>query len=106
MVFQNYALYPHMNVRKNMAFGLSLNGMPAAEIDRRVRTRPKPCASPNFWIGSRASFPAGSGSAWPSAGRSPASRKLFLLDEPLSNLDASLRVTMRAELSALHDRLG
>lgn len=106
MVFQNYALYPHMNVYKNLSFGLSLNGVPKAEIDERVQNaarilqitellkrRPKQLSG-----GQRQRVAIGRAIV-----RDP---KLFLLDEPLSNLDAGLRVTMRVELANLHKRLG
>ena len=93
MVFQSYALYPHMTVRENLAFGLRRRKMPREEIDRRVRRRRReagaralrrpqaPCALRR---------PAPAGGAGP--GASCAIRKVFLFDEPLSNLDASLRV--------------
>ena len=106
MVFQNYALYPHMNVYKNLSFGLSLNGVPKAEIEERVQNaarilqisellkrRPKQLSG-----GQRQRVAIGRAIV-----RDP---KLFLLDEPLSNLDAGLRVTMRVELANLHKRLG
>ncbi|MBD9487379.1 ABC transporter ATP-binding protein [Ensifer sp. ENS11] len=106
MVFQNYALYPHMNVRKNLSFGLALNGMKRDEIDRRVNDaadilrisellhrKPRQLSG-----GQRQRVAIGRAIV-----REP---KLFLLDEPLSNLDAGLRVTMRVELAALHERLG
>ncbi|MFO1176069.1 MAG: sn-glycerol-3-phosphate ABC transporter ATP-binding protein UgpC [Paracoccaceae bacterium] len=106
MVFQNYALYPHMNVRKNMSFGLSLNGMKADEIDRRVaeaadilRITELLARKPKQLSGGQRQRVA--------IGRAIVRKpQLFLLDEPLSNLDAGLRVTMRAELAALHERLG
>ena len=106
MVFQNYALYPHMNVRKNMAFGLSLNGMPATEIDTRVRDAAETLRIAEL-LDRKPRALSGGQRQRVAIGRAIVRKpKLFLLDEPLSNLDASLRVTMRAELSALHDRLG
>ncbi|MBL9051689.1 MAG: sn-glycerol-3-phosphate ABC transporter ATP-binding protein UgpC [Tabrizicola sp.] len=105
MVFQNYALYPHMNVRKNMAFGLSLNGMPAAEIEARVKNAAEILRITDL-LDRKPRQLSGGQRQRVAIGRAIVRQpQLFLLDEPLSNLDASLRVTMRAELSALHDRL-
>jgi multiple sugar transport system ATP-binding protein len=105
MVFQEYALYPHMSVYKNMAFGLKLRKFPRNEINQRVREaseilgihellerKPKQLSG-----GQRQRVAVGRAIV-----RKPA---VFLFDEPLSNLDAKLRVQMRAELSKLHDRL-
>jgi len=106
MVFQNYALYPHMTVRKNMAFGLSLNGMPAAEIAARVGNAAEILRITDL-LDRKPRQLSGGQRQRVAIGRAITRQpQLFLLDEPLSNLDASLRVTMRAELSALHDRLG
>jgi len=106
MVFQNYALYPHMNIRENMGFGLKIQKIPKAEIDARVQEaadllglhdllhrKPKELSG-----GQRQRVAVGRAIV-----RKP---KLFLFDEPLSNLDAKLRVAMRAEISKLHRRLG
>ncbi len=105
MVFQNYALYPHMTVYDNMGFGLKLRGIPRAEIDRRVREaagilglgeylkrRPKALSG-----GQRQRVAMGRAIV-----RDPA---VFLFDEPLSNLDAKMRVDMRREILHLHRRL-
>ena len=105
MVFQEYALYPHMSVYKNMAFGLKLRKFPKQEIEMRVKDaaeilgiqqlldrKPKQLSG-----GQRQRVAVGRAIV-----RKPA---VFLFDEPLSNLDAKLRVQMRAELSKLHDRL-
>jgi multiple sugar transport system ATP-binding protein len=105
MVFQNYALYPHMTVYKNMAFSLKLRKTPKAEIDRRVKNaadilgigellerKPKQLSG-----GQRQRVAVGRAIV-----RDP---EVFLFDEPLSNLDAKLRVNMRAELIKLHERL-
>jgi multiple sugar transport system ATP-binding protein len=106
MVFQNYALYPHMNVRENMAFGLKLRKFDRAEIDSRVgeaaelleigellERKPRELSG-----GQRQRVALGRAIV-----RKPA---VFLFDEPLSNLDAKLRVQMRAEIKKLHRRLG
>jgi multiple sugar transport system ATP-binding protein len=106
MVFQSYALYPHMSVYDNMAFGLKLRKTPKAEIDRRVNEaaeilglqqlldrKPKALSG-----GQRQRVAVGRAIV-----REPA---VFLMDEPLSNLDAKLRVSARAEISKLHKRLG
>ena len=106
MVFQNYALYPHMTVYDNMAFGLKLRKIPKDEIDKMVREaarildleallerKPKALSG-----GQRQRVAMGRAIV-----RNP---KVFLMDEPLSNLDAKLRVQMRIEISKLHQRLG
>lgn len=106
MVFQSYALYPHMNVKENIAFGMRLAKLPENEIEQRVKDtarslqleallerRPKDLSG-----GQRQRVAIGRAIA-----REP---KLFLFDEPLSNLDASLRVQMRMEIANLHQRLG
>ncbi|HLZ48435.1 MAG TPA: ABC transporter ATP-binding protein [Candidatus Limnocylindria bacterium] len=105
MVFQNYALYPHMSVYDNIAFGLKLRGMPKTEIDRRVgevaemlglqkllQRKPKELSG-----GQRQRVAVGRAIA-----REPA---VFLMDEPLSNLDAALRIDTRAQLQKLHQRI-
>ena len=106
MVFQSYALYPHMSVHGNMGFPLKMAGLEKAAIDKKVRGRrrhPQPdrLSRPQ----APASFPAASASAWRSAAPSCASPTAFLFDEPLSNLDAALRVNMRLEISELHQQL-
>ena len=106
MVFQNYALYPHMNVRDNLGFGLRMRKFPTGEIDQRVQEaadilgihelldrKPKQLSG-----GQRQRVAVGRAIV-----RKP---EVFLFDEPLSNLDAKLRVAMRAEISKLHQRLG
>lgn len=106
MVFQNYALYPHMNVFDNMAFSLKLRKVPKAEIEQQVREaarildleelldrKPKQLSG-----GQRQRVAMGRAIV-----RNP---KVFLMDEPLSNLDAKLRVQMRTEIAKLHERLG
>ncbi|MGN7737023.1 sn-glycerol-3-phosphate ABC transporter ATP-binding protein UgpC [Rhizobiales bacterium] len=106
MVFQNYALYPHMNVRKNLSFGLALNGMKRDEIDRRVNNAAD-ILRINELLARKPRQLSGGQRQRVAIGRAIVREpKLFLLDEPLSNLDAGLRVTMRVELAALHERLG
>ena len=106
MVFQNYALYPHMNVRKNMSFGLSLNGMKNDEIDRRVNDAAEILRITEL-LDRKPRQLSGGQRQRVAIGRAIVRKpQLFLLDEPLSNLDAGLRVTMRAELAGLHERLG
>ncbi len=106
MVFQSYALYPHMSVYNNMAFGLSLRKTPKTEIERRVKESARILGIEDLLKrkprqlsgGQRQRVALGRAIV-----REPAA---FLLDEPLSNLDAKLRVQTRAELSKLHQRLG
>ena len=105
MVFQNYALYPHMTVYKNMAFGLKLRGMPKAQIKQRVGEAAKILEIEHL-LGRKPKELSGGQRQRVAVGRAivrePAA---FLFDEPLSNLDAKLRVTTRAELKRLHQRL-
>ena len=107
MVFQNYALYPHMSVYDNMAFGLKMR-----KFDKRrdrtsgCRRRPRSSAFRTISGASRASCPAASASASRSGRAIVRHPQVFLFDEPLSNLDAKLRVQMRVELKKLHERLG
>ena len=77
MVFQNYALYPHMTVYDNMAFSLKLKKVPKAEIDRKVKEAAKFLISRSISIVSRRRFPAASGSVWPSAAPSSEARRSF-----------------------------
>ncbi len=105
MVFQNYALYPHMSVRKNMSFALRLRKTPKDEIERRVSTAAKLLGIEEL-LDRKPRQLSGGQRQRVAVGRAivrePAA---FLFDEPLSNLDAKLRVSMRAELKALHQRL-
>ena len=105
MVFQNYALYPHMTVAENMSFGLKLRKFPKAEIKAASTTPPAFSTSPNFWRAGRSNSPAASASASPWAAPSCAIPKVFLFDEPLSNLDAKLRVQMRTEIKRVHQKV-
>ncbi len=105
MVFQNYALYPHMTVYKNMAFGLMLRKFPKAEIDRRVREAAEILGITEL-LDRRPKALSGGQRQRVAVGRAIVRQpKVFLFDEPLSNLDAKLRVQMRAEIAKLHNRL-
>jgi len=105
MVFQNYALYPHMTVYKNMAFGLQLRRFPRDEIDRRVREAAKILGIENL-LDRKPKALSGGQRQRVAVGRAIVRQpQAFLFDEPLSNLDAKLRVEMRAELKRLHHRL-
>jgi len=105
MVFQNYALYPHMTVRQNLAFGLKMRRTPRAEIDRRTAE-----AADTLGIAAlmdrRPRELSGGQRQRVALGRAIVRQpQVFLFDEPLSNLDAKLRVQMRAEIASLHKRL-
>lgn len=105
MVFQNYALYPHMDVYNNMAFGLKLRKFPKAEIDKRVNEAARVLGIENL-LKRKPKELSGGQRQRVALGRAIVREpKVFLMDEPLSNLDAKLRVQMRAELAKLHDRL-
>lgn len=105
MVFQNYALYPHMDVYNNMAFGLKLRKFPKAEIDQRVKEAARILGIENL-LDRKPKALSGGQRQRVALGRAIVREpKVFLMDEPLSNLDAKLRVQMRAELSKLHNRL-
>jgi multiple sugar transport system ATP-binding protein len=105
MVFQNYALYPHMTVYKNMAFALKLRGLPKPEIDRRVKDTAKTLGIGEL-LDRKPRELSGGQRQRVAVGRAIVREpKAFLFDEPLSNLDAKLRVTTRAELKSLHQRL-
>jgi multiple sugar transport system ATP-binding protein len=105
MVFQNYALYPHMNVYENMAFALKLRKFPKAEIDRRVKETARLLGIEGL-LQRKPKALSGGQRQRVAVGRAIVREpKVFLMDEPLSNLDAKLRVQMRAELSKLHNRL-
>lgn len=105
MVFQNYALYPHMSVYDNMAFGLKLRKFPKDEIDRRVKDAARILGLEKY-LDRKPKALSGGQRQRVALGRSIVrDAKVFLMDEPLSNLDAKLRVQMRAEISKLHQRL-
>ncbi len=106
MVFQNYALYPHMTIYENMAFGLKLRKLPKAEIDERVRHASKILGLDSV-LDSKPKQLSGGQRQRDALGRANVRQpQEFLYDEPLSNLDAKLRVQMRTEISKLHQSLG
>ena len=106
MVFQNYALYPHMTVYDNMAFGLKLRKVPKDEIDKMVREAAK-ILDLDKLLDRKPKALSGGQRQRVAMGRAIVRNpKVFLMDEPLSNLDAKLRVQMRIEISKLHQRLG
>lgn len=106
MVFQSYALYPHMSVYKNMAFSLKLKKMEKDEIDKRVREAAK-ILDIEHLLDRKPKALSGGQRQRVALGRAMVRNpKVFLLDEPLSNLDAKLRTAMRSEISKLHQRLG
>ncbi|SDM01151.1 ABC transporter ATP-binding protein [Sediminibacillus halophilus] len=105
MVFQNYALYPHMNVYDNMAFGLKLRKFKKDEIDQRVQNAAKILGLEGY-LDRKPKALSGGQRQRVALGRAIVrDAKVFLMDEPLSNLDAKLRVQMRAEIQKLHKRL-
>ncbi|MBK9607313.1 MAG: ABC transporter ATP-binding protein [Betaproteobacteria bacterium] len=105
MVFQSYALYPHMTVYQNMAFGLENTGTPKAEIERKIGDAAR-MLQLDVLLQRRPTQLSGGQRQRVAIGRAIVRNpKLFLFDEPLSNLDAELRVQMRAEIIALHQRL-
>ncbi|MDR1558835.1 MAG: sn-glycerol-3-phosphate ABC transporter ATP-binding protein UgpC [Clostridiales bacterium] len=105
MVFQNYALYPHMSVYDNMAFGLKLRKMPKPEIDKRVHEAARILDIEQL-LDRKPKALSGGQRQRVAMGRAIVREpKVFLMDEPLSNLDAKLRVQMRTEITKLHQRL-
>lgn len=106
MVFQSYALYPHLTVYDNMAFGLKLKKVPKEEIDKKVRYAAK-ILDLDKLLDRKPKALSGGQRQRVAMGRAIVREpKVFLMDEPLSNLDAKLRVQMRTEISKLHERLG
>jgi multiple sugar transport system ATP-binding protein len=106
MVFQNYALYPHMTVQKNLAYGLRVRKIPRAERERRVREVATMLGLEGL-LDRRPGQLSGGQQQRVAMGRAIVREpEAFLMDEPLSNLDAKLRVTMRTSLQQLHKRLG
>jgi ABC-type sugar transport system ATPase subunit len=105
MVFQSYALYPHMSVRENMEFGLKVNGVDAAERDQRVREAAAILQLEDY-LARKPGQLSGGQRQRVAIGRAIVKQpKVFLFDEPLSNLDAALRIKMRVELESLHNEL-
>src|SRR5690606_10896795 len=105
MVFQNYALYPHMSVYDNMAFGLKLRKFKKPEIEKRVKYAAKILGLEEY-LDRKPKALSGGQRQRVALGRAIVrDPKVFLMDEPLSNLDAKLRVQMRAEIQKLHQRL-
>ena len=105
MVFQNYALYPHMNVFRNMSFGLQMRKVSRAEIDQRVRDTAQTLGIEDLLTRRPAQLSGGQRQRVALGRAIVRDPEVFLLDEPLSNLDARLRVTMRSELVKLHRHL-
>ena len=105
MVFQNYALYPHMTVYDNMAFGLKLRKMPKDEIKERVEKAAKMLGLTDLLDRKPAALSGGQRQRVALGRAVVRSPKVFLMDEPLSNLDAKLRVHMRTEIAKLHEEL-
>jgi multiple sugar transport system ATP-binding protein len=106
MVFQNYALYPHMTVEDNLAFGLQLRKTPKDEQKKRVAEAARMLALEPFLKRKPAALSGGQRQRVAMGRAIVRNPQAFLMDEPLSNLDAKLRVSMRAQLSSLHERLG
>jgi len=105
MVFQNYALYPHMTVYDNMAFGLKLRKVPRAEIDQKVKEAARILGIEDYLKRKPKALSGGQRQRVALGRAIVRNPKVFLMDEPLSNLDAKLRVQMRTEIAKLHDRL-
>ncbi|MBP1860628.1 sn-glycerol-3-phosphate import ATP-binding protein UgpC [Rhizobium herbae] len=105
MVFQNYALYPHMTVAGNIGYALKVAGVPKAERDRRIEETAKIVGLSDYLTRRPAALSGGQRQRVAMARAIIREPKVFLFDEPLSNLDAKLRVTMRAEIRKLHQRL-
>ena len=105
MVFQNYALYPHMNVYKNIAFGLKMRKVPKEKIDSQIKRVTEMLAIEHLLARKPKALSGGQRQRVALARAVVGSPEVFLFDEPLSNLDAGLRQTTRAELKALHQKL-
>ena len=105
MVFQNYALYPHMSVFDNMAFSLKLRKLPKDEIDKKVKDAAKTLEISELLDRKPKALSGGQRQRVAMGRAIVRNPQAFLMDEPLSNLDAKLRVQMRAELGQLHTQL-
>ena len=105
MVFQNYALYPHMTVFQNMAFGLKLRHTPKEEIEKRVKNAAEILEISELLTRKPKALSGGQRQRVALGRAIVREPKVFLLDEPLSNLDAKLRVQMRSEITKLHEKL-
>ncbi|KIN76080.1 ABC transporter ATP-binding protein [Sulfitobacter mediterraneus] len=106
MVFQTYALYPHMTVKENMGFGLKMNNVPKAEIEKKVAEASRILQLDDY-LGRKPKALSGGQRQRVAIGRAIVrGPEVFLFDEPLSNLDAELRVDMRVEISRLHNKIG
>src|SRR4029079_2967664 len=105
-IFQNYALYPHMTVYDNMAFGLKMRRFPKSEIKRRVTDAAKVLGLAGELKKKPGALSGGQRQRVAMGRAIVREPRVFLMDEPLSNLDAKLRVTVRAQLTLLHQRLG
>ena len=106
MVFQNYALYPHMSVRKNMEYGLKNEGLPKAQIAERIAEASRTLRLEDYLDRKPRQLSGGQRQRVAMGRAIVRDPKVFLFDEPLSNLDAKLRTQLRGELKALHNRLG
>src|SRR6266581_363350 len=106
MVFQSYALYPHMSVYDNLAFGLKLRKLPKQEVDERVRRAAKILQIEEFLKRKPRALSGGQRQRVAMGRAIVREPQAYLMDEPLSNLDAKLRTQMRAEISLLHKELG
>ena len=106
MVFQNYALYPHMTVYDNMAFGLKLRKYSKEDIDKRVQEAAAILGLKEFLDRKPVDLSGGQRQRVAMGRAIVRDAKVFLMDEPLSNLDAKLRVSMRAEITKIHRRIG
>ena len=106
MVFQNYALYPHMSVYKNMAYGLKIKGLPKDEIDQRVNRAAETLEIGEYLNRNPRQLSGGQRQRVAMGRAIVREPSVFLFDEPLSNLDAKLRVQMRLEIKKLQERLG